>query len=67
MTIVLIGPPASGKSERKENLVPFTPYYGRTLKALNHSIPDRISDHNPITVDLPLGRTELSQSTSPIR
>jgi endonuclease/exonuclease/phosphatase family metal-dependent hydrolase len=64
---IFVRPPASGKSERKENLVPFTPYYGRTLKALNHSIPDRISDHNPITVDLPLGRTELSQSTSPIR
>jgi endonuclease/exonuclease/phosphatase family metal-dependent hydrolase len=33
----------------------FAPRYGRTLKALNHSIPQRISDHNPITVDLPLG------------
>jgi len=32
----------------------FAPYYGRTLKELNHSIPERISDHNPITVDLPL-------------
>ncbi len=37
----------------------FTPCFGRTLTELNHSIPDRISDHNPITVDLPLGvRTE---------
>ncbi|MBV9611182.1 MAG: endonuclease/exonuclease/phosphatase family protein [Acidobacteriaceae bacterium] len=33
----------------------FAPHYGRTLRALNHSIPERISDHNPITVDLPLG------------
>lgn len=33
----------------------FTPCFGRTLKELNHSIKDRISDHNPITVDLPLG------------
>jgi endonuclease/exonuclease/phosphatase family metal-dependent hydrolase len=33
----------------------FAPHYGRTLKALNHSLPGRISDHNPITVDLPLG------------
>ena len=33
----------------------FTPCFGRTLKELNHSIPDRISDHNPITVELPLG------------
>ncbi len=32
----------------------FSCYHGRTLHALNHAIPDRISDHNPITVDLPL-------------
>jgi endonuclease/exonuclease/phosphatase family metal-dependent hydrolase len=32
----------------------FSCYHGRTLKDLNHAIPDRISDHDPITVDLPL-------------
>jgi endonuclease/exonuclease/phosphatase family metal-dependent hydrolase len=32
----------------------FSCFHGRTLHALNHAIPDRISDHNPITVDLPL-------------
>jgi len=32
----------------------FSCYDGRTLRELNHAIPDRISDHNPITVDLPL-------------
>ena len=31
----------------------FAPYFGRTLKELNESVPERISDHNPITVDLP--------------
>jgi endonuclease/exonuclease/phosphatase family metal-dependent hydrolase len=39
----------------------FSCYHGRTMRALNHAIPDRISDHNPITVDLPLadpGRVE---------
>jgi len=30
------------------------PTLGRTLKALNYSLKDRISDHNPIIVDLPL-------------
>ena len=35
----------------------FAPAFGRTLKALNESIKDRISDHNPITVDLPLGKS----------
>lgn len=34
----------------------FAPAFGRTLKALNESIKDRISDHNPITADLPLGK-----------
>jgi hypothetical protein len=28
---------------------------GRTLKSLNYSLKDRISDHNPLIVDLPLG------------
>jgi hypothetical protein len=32
----------------------FSSFRGRTLGAVNHAIPDRISDHNPITVDLPL-------------
>jgi endonuclease/exonuclease/phosphatase family metal-dependent hydrolase len=32
----------------------FSCYNGRTLRDINHAIPDRISDHNPITVDLPL-------------
>jgi hypothetical protein len=28
------------------------PAFGRTLKTLNYSLNDRISDHNPIVVDL---------------
>ena len=32
----------------------FAPHFGRTLKELNHSIEDRISDHDPLVVDLPL-------------
>lgn len=32
----------------------FAPQFGRTLKALNYSLKDRISDHNPLIVDLPL-------------
>lgn len=34
----------------------FAPRFGRTLKELNHGIEDRISDHDPIIVDLPLGQ-----------
>jgi endonuclease/exonuclease/phosphatase family metal-dependent hydrolase len=32
----------------------FAPRFGRTLKELNYSLKDRISDHNPLIVDLPL-------------
>jgi endonuclease/exonuclease/phosphatase family metal-dependent hydrolase len=46
---------------------------GRTLRTINHAIPERISDHNPIAVDLPLNDgasarvtpTALSRSSSP--
>jgi len=32
----------------------FAPQFGRTLKTLNYSLKDRISDHNPLIVDLRL-------------
>lgn len=32
----------------------FAPEFGRTLKSLNYALKDRISDHNPLIVDLPL-------------
>jgi hypothetical protein len=31
----------------------FAPQFGRTLRILNRSLKDRISDHNPLIVDLP--------------
>jgi hypothetical protein len=33
---------------------PFTPYFGRTLREIDEAVPGRISDHYPITIDLPL-------------
>jgi hypothetical protein len=45
----------------------FTPCFGRTLKELNHSLPDRISDHSPITVDLPLGERTPGMAVTPSR
>ncbi len=42
-----------------------TPCFGRTLTELNHSIPERISDHNPITVDLPLGARPQATASLP--
>lgn len=31
----------------------FAPHFAQTFKDLNYAIPDRISDHNPMVVDLP--------------
>jgi hypothetical protein len=59
---MFILPPSLDKPKDKNGTDVLAPHYGRTLKALNHSIPQRISDHNPITVDLPLG-TGLGQAT----
>jgi endonuclease/exonuclease/phosphatase family metal-dependent hydrolase len=39
----------------------FAPHFGRTLKALNYSIEDRISDHDPIIVDLPLSEPPINE------
>jgi endonuclease/exonuclease/phosphatase family metal-dependent hydrolase len=39
--------------DRKQSYL-FAPRFGRTLKVLNYSLKDRISDHNPLLVDLPL-------------
>ncbi|MGC1870176.1 MAG: hypothetical protein WA700_04390 [Acidobacteriaceae bacterium] len=34
--------------------LPFRPEFPTTMKELNQSLPDRLSDHAPITVDLPM-------------
>jgi hypothetical protein len=39
----------------------FAPHFGRTLKSLNNFIKDRISDHAPIMVDLPLAEPPLTK------
>lgn len=49
--ILVKPPPAGGKAPGPR---PFEPWFGRTLEALNTAVPDRVSDHHPITVDLPL-------------
>jgi hypothetical protein len=38
-------------NDRKQPYV-VAPQFGRTLKTLNRSLKDRISDHNPLIVDL---------------
>jgi endonuclease/exonuclease/phosphatase family metal-dependent hydrolase len=43
----------------------FAPHFGRTLKTLNDGPKDRISDHAPVTVDLPLGEPRITTRKPP--
>jgi endonuclease/exonuclease/phosphatase family metal-dependent hydrolase len=33
----------------------FAPHFARTMESVNYALPNRLSDHNPISVDLPFG------------
>ena len=44
----------------KKGSYQFAPHFGRTLKYLNQSVPNWISDHNAMIADLP--RNEPPQS-----
>ncbi len=37
----------------------FAPHFAQTFKDLNYAIPDRISDHNPMVVDLPFNEPSI--------
>lgn len=37
----------------------FAPHFPLTMRELNNAVPDGVSDHAPITVDLPLGEPTL--------
>jgi endonuclease/exonuclease/phosphatase family metal-dependent hydrolase len=51
---IFVKPPElTDPDDRKQSYL-FAPQFGRTLKTLNYSLKDRISDHNPLIVDLPL-------------
>ena len=41
----------------------FAPHFGRTLGAVNSLVPERISDHSPIIVDLPLSEPHIKKSS----
>ncbi|CAN5289577.1 hypothetical protein BH20ACI2_BH20ACI2_10120 [soil metagenome] len=42
----------------------FAPHFGRTLVAINSLVAGRISDHNPLIVDLPLAEPSIEKSRS---
>jgi endonuclease/exonuclease/phosphatase family metal-dependent hydrolase len=51
---IFVKPSALDDPDDREATYTFAPRFGRTLKALNYSLKDRISDHSPIYVDLPI-------------
>ncbi|HYE66662.1 MAG TPA: endonuclease/exonuclease/phosphatase family protein [Pyrinomonadaceae bacterium] len=56
---LFVKPPALTEPYGTQQPYRFAPHFGRTLKALNQSIEDRISDHEPLTVDLPLAEPRI--------
>jgi len=50
----------------KKGTYRFAPHFGRTLSALNECVGERISDHDPISVDLPFGEPELAEPVKPV-
>jgi endonuclease/exonuclease/phosphatase family metal-dependent hydrolase len=55
-----VGPATLGRKPRA-----FEPYFGRTLQLVSDSLEPRISDHSPITVNLPLGPIPSTSSLTP--
>ena len=56
---IFVRPPALSQPYSKHGPHRFAPHFGRTLKSLNDALPDRISDHSPLVVDLPLEEPRL--------
>jgi len=56
---IFVKPPSLTDPYAKNEQHRFAPHFGRTLKELNEALKDRISDHAPIMVDLPLQEPQL--------
>ena len=56
---IFVKPPSLTDPYNKDQPHRFAPHFGRTLKTLNEGPKDRISDHAPVMVDLPLEEPPL--------
>lgn len=56
---IFVKPPALTEPYDKEGPHRFAPHFGRTLKSLNDAVTERVSDHSPMMVDLPLGEPRM--------
>lgn len=60
---IFVKPPALKSPYGENQPYIFAPHFARTLKELNRSVEDDISDHDPLIVDLPLGEPNKIPST----
>jgi hypothetical protein len=51
---IFVKPANLTKPDDRSGSYRFAPHFGRTLTAVNETIEDRISDHRPLLVDLPI-------------
>ena len=58
---IFVRPPTLSEPYSKDAPHKFAPHFGRTLKLLNEAPKDRISDHAPIMVDLPIAEPPLTR------
>lgn len=56
---IFVRPPALADPEAEAEPHLFAPHFGRTLKSLNDAVQERLSDHAPVLVDLPLAEPKL--------
>lgn len=60
---IFVKPPGVTEPYDEDGPHRFAPHFGRTLKSLNDAIEDRISDHSPVVVDLPLSEPTIRRKT----
>ena len=58
---IFVKPPSLTDPNDKNQPHRLAPHFGRTLKELNEGPKDRISDHAPVMVDLPLDEPRLNR------
>ena len=56
---IFVKPPALTDPYDRKQPYWFAPHFGRTLKSLNYGVAHRVSDHDPMLVDLPLGNPDI--------
>lgn len=59
---IFVKPPGLSDPYAEDQPYRFAPHFGRTLKSLNYAVEGRISDHDPIMVDLPLSEPDIPRA-----